>query len=150
MMTARQYAEKYAGKIVKVTSNFAKETGVDPNNPIGIVVGFKTGTMGVIGSSKVAIWDDKYEFRYGLEPKYNQNYQPVVPNHPDYHLGIYFLSVNNIELLTPPKPVVVYPNRCERCDSLCRRGKWFTICSNDRCKANKATLKALYRSPRFS
>lgn len=152
MMSARQYAEKYAGQVVKIAPEFEKHYNVPPNTPIGIVVGYKIGTLGKPGSSKVAVWRDKHDFIYALDPKTSTKYNPVIIDAPDRSVGIYFLSVNYIQLLNAPqqtKPIDPYPNHCELCGSPARNGKWFTICSNDHCKANKTTLKALGPFPKI-
>ena len=144
MMTARQFADKYPGQPVKIAEKFIKHFGLQ--GPIGIVVGFKTGKLGMVGSSKVAIWREDREIQSHLEPRTDSKYHAVVIDAPNPKLGIYFLSVEYIELVSPVKPlkpVVVYPNHCEHCGSPCRNGKWLTICSNDSCKANKVTLKTL-------
>jgi hypothetical protein len=143
MMTARQFAEKWPGQPLKLSLEGKKEYGLDYGEPIGIVVGFRPGTKGMIGSSKVAIWHDKYPVQYGLDPKTNKSYHEVVSNSPEHRLGIYFISVNHIELVEQPKPITAYPGNCGHCGSPARKGKWFTICSNVHCKVNRVTIKAL-------
>lgn len=154
MMSARQFANNYPGEIVKLAPKHAKGLGLDirDGEPIGIVVGFKIGKLGQPGSSKVAVWHDKYGMQFGLNPKTETKYNPVIPGAPRFDKGIYFLSVDYLELLTPrkpPKPIVTYPDRCELCNSPCRKGGTLTVCSNDHCKSKGLARKAIGPIPRF-
>ena len=148
MISARQFAEQYPGHVVKITAEAAKEFAVKPQ-VLGIVVGFRPGTKGIIGSSKVAIWHDKYEMLFGLNPKTDMSFHHVVTDPPDRRQGIYFLSVSAIELLEQLKPTVTYPSRCRRCKSPARSGKFLTVCSNPHCKVNGITIKALGPFPKI-
>jgi len=150
MLTARQFAEKWPGQVLKLSAHGKKSYGVDVDEPIGIVVGFRPGTKGIIGSSKVAVWHDKYPILYGLDPKINKTYNQVILDAPNYKNGIYFIPVSYLELATPPKPITIYPAVCEHCGSPARMGKWFAVCSNDHCKTNKRTLKILGPFPKIN
>jgi hypothetical protein len=143
MMSAREFASKYPGQVVKLTSDGANYYGVSAEFPIGIVVGYRNGTMGIPGSSKVVVWRDKLEVINNLEPKTGRNYNSVVLEQISSRNTVYFLSVNQIELVTKLKPVTIYPNTCKRCGSSCRNGASFIICSNEHCKANKIVVKSL-------
>lgn len=150
MMSAREYANKYPGQAVKLASKFAKEIGIDDDGkPIGIVVGYKPGTKGVIGSSKVAVYRGNIQARYGLEAKTKSTFHPVVPNPPDHRLGIYFLSVNCVELVRKLKDVPCYPHTCGVCKSPARKGANLIVCSNPECKTKKGLLNSIGPIPKF-
>lgn len=151
MLTARQYSEKYPGQLVKLASKFAKDNGIKEIKPLGTVVGFKPGQKGVIGSSKVAIYPGNHPKQTGLEGylKIKTQYHAVISNAPDHRLGIYFLSVNCIDLVDEPKPVTAYPHRCELCGSPARKGKNIVVCSKLDCESNQLLLKSVGPIPRF-
>lgn len=150
IMSARQFAEKYHGQIVKITTETAHACGARAGIPLGTVVGFRSGTKGIVGSSKVAIWRDKYDLQDNLEFK-SKSFESVVSSPPDYRKGVYFLSVSSIELVNPPKqdkPIIAYPDHCGRCGASSRSSKRFTVCSNEHCKENRFTIKALGTFPK--
>lgn len=151
MMTARQYADKYPGQAVRLAPKFAKEMGLksDAEAPIGIIVGFKPGQKGIVGSSKVAIWHDKYDQRYGLEAKVKTTFHPVIPDPPAHNRGIYFLSVNCIELVKQLRDIPPYPHRCGLCGSPARNGATLVVCSNSQCKSKKKLLISIGPIPKF-
>jgi len=148
MISAMEYARRHAGKVVKLSSNLAKEQKLDSKQPIGIVVGSRKGTKGIVGSSKVAVFREEYELNHSLSIKTDKRFDSVIPNPPHPNSGIYFLSVNCLELFEPPKPIVIYPNRCARCGCPARSGKSFDICSNANCKVNRKTIKGLGPFPK--
>src|SRR5277367_3192496 len=99
MMSARQFAEKYPGQEVRVSSFYFKEFDFKAPKtevPLGIVVGFRIGQKGVSGSSKVAIWHDKHSWCDFIQASTGKSYNAVIPNAPEKQKGIYFLSVNHI------------------------------------------------------
>jgi len=149
MLTARQYADKYPGQVVKLSSKYAKAHGLNADTPIGTIVGFKPGQKGVIGSSKVAIWPGNYQKQYGLELVTKKSYHGVISNYPDHRLGIYLLSVDCIELATKPKPVSAYPHTCGVCGSPARKGANIVVCSKVGCKANRIALASVGPIPKF-
>lgn len=150
IMSARQFAEKYPNEVVKISAEGAKEYGVNPNTIIGNVVGFRPGTQGIVGSSKVAIYagDGKQQIK-ALDPRTDKTYTAIVPGAPPRQYGIYFISVMHIELKDKPEPVVAYPNRCGKCGAPARNSKRISICSNVSCKANRATIKSLGLFPKI-
>lgn len=151
MMTARQYADKYPGQVVRLSAKFAKELGLKNEQPLGKIVGFKPGKKGVIGSSKVAIHLGGLSKQKGLDEyyKFKSEFHSVVPNPPDYRLGIYYLSVDWIELVAPPKPVTAYPHSCNVCGSPARKAASISVCSKVGCKANKAVLASCGPIPKL-
>lgn len=148
MMTARQFAEKYPEHVVRITDEFAKSIEID-QVVLGKVVGYRTGTMGIIGSSKVAIWRGDIPLVPHLAPHFNfddkKSYHSVVLTTPNYMNGIYYMSVSSIELITAKKKniVEVYPNHCSKCGCAARIGRSLVICSNAHCKTNKSTIKTI-------
>lgn len=157
ILSARQFASKYPGKLIKLTVKAAAAFAVKQDEVIGTVVGFRTGTKGVVGSSKVAIYPGLYGYNKGtLEVKTNRDYESVVPDAPSARKGIYFLSVSDLDLPELPKPIVTYPDTCarlrsdgSRCGFPCRNGKKLAVCSNSHCKTNSITFKALGPFPKI-
>jgi hypothetical protein len=159
MMSARAYATKYPGKVVKLSAYGLKEAitsrprgravGVADDEPIGIIVGWKAGRLGIVGSSKVVVYHDKYGRDHGLEVYTDRMYNPVTANAPDRRKGIYLLSVNYIEQFQTEKPVLTYPHHCRVCGQPARRGANIVVCSNKHCKSRKALLAAIGPIPKF-
>lgn len=147
MMSAKQYASKYPGKPVRLSAFAQKEFKLD-DKPIGIVVGYRAGTLGKIGSSKVVIHSGKYP-RTKLEFYTDRKYNAVVADAPSSKSGVYLLSVNYIEQLEEDKPVVTYPHVCSTCGQPARRGTNLVVCSNLLCKSKKALLTAIGPIPKF-
>lgn len=151
-ISARQFAEMYPGHVVKLSVDGAKEFGIKlPTTPLGTVVGFRPGTKGVVGSSKVVIWRNKGELIMALNPNKTTTYNPVTLtlSNPLRGESLYFLSVSSIDLAEPKKTIIAYPSHCRHCGSPARKGKWFTICSKAHCKMNKLTIKALGPFPKI-
>lgn len=157
MLTSRQYATKYPGKVVHLSAVGRKEYKTEYDKPIGIVVGWRAGQLGHVGSSKVAVYRQDRDRVQALELFNERKYTSVIANPPSQRHGFYFLSVSHIEVVSTGKATEAYPHRCKYvdqktgavCNSPARRGANIIVCSNTNCKSNKKVFAAIGPIPKF-
>ena len=146
-MDKKEFAEKYAGRKVRLTasSDDIRIGTANKNTPIGIVVGYNLldyynhilcqALSPATGDFKGHPPSSTFKWSSTLDTNYETT-------------GIFSVNVEDIELVIPIKPVIAYPHKCKICHSPARKCVKATLCSNLKCKSRRK-IKKLYAQCRY-
>lgn len=133
--TAKEFAEGYIGRKIKVNA-IACPIKHDTNPESAEIIGYN-----LFGSPRVLVSFDDNSLNIGNSIYYNYFFIKDINR-----LTTHYWSVDIRDIITgcDNKPIIAYPNKCNRCGSSARKICRAILCSNIKCKSKQ--FKKIYNS----